>query len=156
MNKLSKITLLSSLSLVLSTVPLMQAQATITHERLQVWTGNNQGQTIDQERSYAVVTCDSTGTVNVVGHVHKTSQINQTLSIAIKQNGGVPSVLGSTFNTNGAGNGNFAFTLTGFASGKNDLVIEIQNYNGFPGVNLYFNQSANTSAAAYGIPFVCP
>ncbi|MCM0589082.1 MAG: hypothetical protein KA716_01985 [Gloeotrichia echinulata DEX184] len=79
------------------------------------------------------------------------------MSIAVKRNGAAPIVIPSyTFNTNGVGNGDFAFTLTGFAPGKNDLLIEIQNYVNFPGVNLYFNQSGNTPAAAYGIPFNCP
>jgi hypothetical protein len=155
-NKFSKISLLSLLSLILSSVPLMKAQSAVVQEPLEAWLiGNNQGQTIDKERSYAAVVCDSTNTAYVTGHLHKTSQINQTLSIAVKKNGGTPIVSSYTFNTDGIGNGDFAITLPGFNPGKNDVVIEIQN-NGFPGVNLYFNQSANNYAAAYGIPFNCP
>lgn len=85
MNKLKKISILTLMSLILSAVPLLQANATSTKQRMQVWVGNNQGQTIDQDRSFVVVTCDTTGMVNVVGHLHKTNQISKVLKIAVKR-----------------------------------------------------------------------
>ncbi|QLE53848.1 hypothetical protein FD724_39115 (plasmid) [Nostoc sp. C057] len=156
MNKLKKISILTLMSLILSAVPLLQANATSTKQRMQVWVGNNQGQTIDQDRSFVVVTCDTTGMVNVVGHLHKTNQISKVLKIAVKKDASTPfAPANSDFTTDTAGNGNFSFTLTGFASGKHDLVVEIQNY-AFTGVNLYFNEDAANGTTTYGVPFICP
>jgi hypothetical protein len=152
----SKISILTLVLLIFAVAPRVYANEA-TKERLEVWVGNNQGQTLDEARSFVVVACDDTGTVDVVGHLRHTDQSGQTLNVAVKEDGADPFVVPDvSFVPNHKGNGNFHFSLDGFTPGPHDLVVEIQNYGGFPGVNLYFNESANNSGAAPGVPFVCP
>lgn len=151
----SKISILMFVPLVFAVAPLVHADGA-TKEKLEAWVGNPAGQTIDAVHSFVVVVCDATGTVEVVGHVHKTNQSDQTLQVAVKEDGGSPFVVSDvSFVPNNQGNGNFYFNLDSFAPGLHDLVVEVQNL-GFSGVNLYFNESANNGSAYPGVPFVCP
>ncbi len=135
--------------------PLLANAVSASKEGLNVWIGNSQGQTIDAAHSFVIVGCDASNAVFVNGHLNQTNQSGQTLQVAVKLDGGVPFVVSDVaFVPNIRGNGNFAFSLEGLTPGLHNLVVEVQN-NAFPGVNLYFNESANNSLAYPGVPFVC-
>lgn len=117
------------------------------------WAGNNRGQTIDSNHSYATTQCDDSHTLFVSGHLYKTNLPNQQFSVYYKLDGSAPHSTLSTFTTSADGTGDFAFSVEGMTSGSHTVTVEINlNSNN----TTYYVNGAAQSDATTGIPFTCP
>ncbi len=148
----SKMLLMLASFLMVTTLVIPAFAVGASKQTMDLWI-NDYGQTIDQDKSFAIARCDDEGTLTVNVHLHKTDQAGNELILYLKvDNGGWVNV--GTFTPNNKGNGNFEGTITGLSSGPHTVVVAIN----YPiSRTLYINSADKAnSGSGTGISFECP
>jgi hypothetical protein len=109
-------------------------------EQIQVCSGYQAGQTINDTDSYADLTTDGSGIYTVQVVLAQTNQPGASFQPYYKLDGGAPVATGVLFTTDSQGNGTGSFTVTGLPYGAHTLAVDVNN-TPVPGNTYYLTAS---------------
>ena len=114
-------------------------------QRIDVYTANSLGQTLDNSKSFVTVICGGTGTLIVFGHLQSTNQAGKPLIVWLSMDG-CPPMMVASFTPNVLGNGDFygimkcTMTCSNQPTCCSNVVVAI-NTSPAPGATLYITHA---------------
>lgn len=130
----------------------MAAPTSAEIDYIVAWTGEHNGQTLDNAHSYVTVQCDDSKTLFVSGHLYRTNLPNQQFQTYYKLDGSAPHLSSGSFTTSADGTGDFAFSVEGMTSGSHTVIVEFNLVS----ANLTYYMDNNANNGGTGVPFTCP